>query len=516
MNAILYIIVRQYINRVKGIFSKPLSAIITVIAVLCFSGGPLVYLLAPIKGKTALGSSEVIIACVQLFIGIILISSSLSQQSGLFTNADANLLFCSPMTKRTILLYTIIQSAPASILTAVFVCFYLPFFIGSEMTLPGFILTLLVTSLLIYCIFIIYYYIYIQDAGCPGLKKRLKKIYLAVIAAAFAVFAIVFINNDFNIGIASEAFFKSPFYNAFPVLGWAKWAVASLLNGQYLTGFIPAILLLTGFILVMSKLYYSLDVDFYEKAQMDSLRFKQLADNVKSNGYDSSGLSLKKVHNVKAVFRPGAAALLSRQTIEMKKKGAFSFNILLTGTIYIIMGLANGWEFYFIFYMMLFGLVIDITNDSWNRELRMPYIYLIPASSFKKLIYSVIPGFIKSLSMAVIIVAAAAIVYGVNPISIPCYILQLISYAMLFTAAGILSYRILGSLSNVFAQMFLKIIFMIFTAMPGAIIAAIIFAGTGSLGLYAAALPISIINAATALLLLFLSRGILENSELMK
>ena len=101
MNAVVYLLVRQYVNRIRRIFSKPLSAVLTITMVVFLSIGLLMTFIVPKMSEGIVGERgrEVFIAGVQLFIGIMLIMSALSQQGGLFTYSEANLLFSSPLSK---------------------------------------------------------------------------------------------------------------------------------------------------------------------------------------------------------------------------------------------------------------------------------------------------------------------------------------------------------------------------------------------------------------------------------
>ena len=267
MNAVVYLLARQYANRIRRLFRKPLNALLTIIAALFILSGPILMLVIPefYEGLVGARGREIAVAGVQLFIGMTLVLSSLSQQGGLFTYSEASILFSAPLTKRTILLYSTLQSLPGSILTSIFMCFYFPWLIGSAMTPLKLLATLLVMALLIFCIFILYYYIYIQDIAHEGLKKRLKKYLWIFFGAVAVIYAVIWLTNGHDFGEAAITFFTSPIYNAFPLFGWAKWAVAALLNDQFITGFIPATLLLLVSAFVLARIYYSQDVDFYKR-----------------------------------------------------------------------------------------------------------------------------------------------------------------------------------------------------------------------------------------------------------
>lgn len=79
--------------------------------------------------------------------------------------------------------------------------------------------------------------------------------------------------------------------------------MVSLLDGQYITGFIPATLLLIISSFVLARIYYSQDVDFFEKAQLDSIRLQKVVNAIRNDGYDASGLAIRKVRTAKSSFK---------------------------------------------------------------------------------------------------------------------------------------------------------------------------------------------------------------------
>lgn len=518
MNAIIYILVRQYANRIRRLFKKPLYAVLTILAVLSILSGPIMMFIAPQMYKGLVGEQgrEIVVAAIQLFIGLTLIISALSQQGGLFSYPEANLLFSSPLSKKIILMYSTLQTLPASVLTSLFMCFYFPFVIGSAMTGLKFLATLLVMSLMVFCIYILYYYIYIQDIGHPGLKARLRKFAWISFAAMVAIFALVFILKGYDFKGAAFAVFTSTVYNMIPIFGWAKWSIASLLNGQYLMGFVPATLLLAISAYLLARLYYSLKVDFFEKAQLDSIRLQQVLNNIKSSGYDTSGLSIKKVYRGKEDFRPGAGAILSRQVLEMKKRGPLlTLKEFINGAIYIIVGLVSGLGFEFVFGMIIFSMIASTAGDTWNAELKKTFIYLIPENSFKKLVYAIIPGLIKTTLAGIITLLAATLLYGISFVDTLCYILLLTSYILLFEASGAFTYRIMGRLTNAVLLMFLRILFVSLSIIPGAVLAGVLYAVTGIFNLPVMVAGILFVNIICSLIFLFQSRKILEQGEFM-
>lgn len=517
MNAVVFIILRQYRNRIRKIFSKPLSAILTVFASLCFLIGPVFSFLSPNRGLAGSASMELVVAGIQLFIGLLLINAFLSQQSGLFTLADANLLFSTPLSHKTILVYAALQTGPASLLTAVFMTFYFPFIVGKAMTPVKFLLTLLIMTLFFACIYLSYYYVYILDIARPGLKLKLRRYLWLLILAFIVLFGILLVSNGFDTGKTASGFFTSPLYNAFPIFGWAKWGIAAAVSGHYLTGFLPAILLLAGLTALFSWLFFTSDVDFFEQAQQDSIKMQKIMDDMKSGNLDGGKAQLKKVRKAEMRFRKGAAAIMSRQLLEMKKTGPFiTFREFIMGLVYIVVGLAAKLDFSFVLVMVVFAILSMSTTDTWNSEFKRHYIYLIPENSFKKLIFSVLPGLVKSLISGITTIALAAFIYRLPLADAFSGIVILISFVTLFVFAGVFTYRILGRQANAIVLMFLRMLMIMLAAIPGIIfIVAIAIINRGNIALPVIAVGVCAANFLESGLLAFFSRRLFEQSDIM-
>lgn len=517
MNVILYIIIHQYKNQLKRIFSRPLSAVITTIACLAFIGGPVMAFIMPKRGLSDNSVAEILIAGLQLFIGITLINAYLSQQSGLFTLADANFLFSSPLQRRILLVYVMIQTAPSSLLIAIFMSFYYPFLVGSAMSAGDFIATLFIMTLLFCCILLSYYYIYIQDIAHPGLKKLLREILWIVLAVFAVIIFLVIAKNNFNTIEAIKRIVKSTFYNAIPVFGWAKYGIISAVNGDYAFGFLLSVFLLSAFIATFAVLLYRSEVDFYEQAQQDSLRVQEIMDGVKSGNLDSRKYQITKVRKADVKFKPGAAAILSRQMLEYKKSSSFiTVRELLPGLIYVVVGIIAKLDFSIVMVMIVFAALSFSSNDSWNADFKKHYVFLIPDSSIKKVICSVIPSMLKTTISGLVALVAGTLAYRLTFAEAVYFFFIYISYIMIFTFAGVFTYRILGKQASAMALMFLRMLMLVAASIPASVLIVVIAALSGSAPNYLLLAAVTCaVNIVESGILIFLSRRLFEQSELM-
>lgn len=517
MQAVMYLMKRQYINKIKRIFSSVLSIIITMLGLLGI-GFTLVMAFMVKRPIVESIAAETIMAGILLMIGVILYNSFLSRESGILTMADANFLFTGPFEKRTVLAYILISTAPASFFTGFFMCFYLPYLLGPALTVPKFLVVLLIISLLFGAIFLSYYYLYIVDTDKTGLKKKVRKIFLVFLGALVLVFVILLVNTGFNVKDTAQKFFTHPWYNWVPLFGWTKWAISSLLSGKIILGFIPATALLVITNIVLCYALYNVKTDFYEKALEDSVNLQKLMDDVKTNGSADVRSVAKLKNKASSVrFMQGAAAIYSRQMLEGNKLNLISkCREIFLGLFYVAFGAIFGLEFYFVLTMIGFGALSMSLNDSWHRDFKKPYVFLIPASSFEKVIFSVLPGIIKTIISGSISITIGALVFKITPVLTITYLLIFASFAVLFVLAEVFTYRIIGTGSSAMAVTFMRMFFAMATCIPAIIVIVIIAVVSNDIpNIFITAICMLIINITSSAVLAFLSRGIFEKTEIM-
>ena len=517
MQAIIYLIKRHYINRFKRYFSSVISAVITLLGV--FGIGFTIVKAFTIKASGVdITTAQTILAGILLFIGMILYNSFLSRDSGILTMADANFLFTGPFEKREVLAYLLISTAPASMFTGFFMCFYFPYLLGSALTVPRFLVVLLIVSLLFGCIYLSYYYLYIADAEKPGLKKKAQKILYVFVCILVIAFIILLTRTGFNVQSTAKRFFTSSLYNAVPLFGWAKWAIYSLLTGDIVLGFIPATSLLVIANAILCYALYNAKYDFYEKTMEDSVNLQKIMDDAKVNGNtDARSLAKLKKTAASVRFGQGAAAIYSRQMLESNKLSLVSkYREGLMGLFYVAFGVIFNLDFNFVIVMAGFGALSMSLNDSWHRDFKKPYVFLIPASSFSKVLYSVLPGIIKTAISGSISITIGALIYKINPVNIISYLLIFASFVVLFVFAEVLTYRMIGPGLSAMAVTFIRMLFAMAACIPAGIVLIVIAAlQNGTPGLLMSAACMMGVNCLLSILLAFLSRGIFENSEVM-
>ncbi len=517
MKALMFLLRKLLVNKFKRAFSSVLSAVITILSIAGL-GFSFVMAFSLKKPIVASADAESIVAGLVLMIGLFLINNFLSRDTGILTMADATYLFTGPFEKRDVLAYILISTGPGAILTGFFVCFYMPFLLGPTLTVGKFFIVLLIISLMFGCIFLSYYYIYIIDTEKPGFKKSVKRIFFAFAGSLVAAFIAFMFIKGFDIRKSGEMFFTHWWYNFVPLFGWTKWAISSLLAGSYATGLLPAASLLVLSNAALGVALYNVKADFYEKALEDSVSLQKLLDEVKSHGSaDARSLTKLKTKVSSVRYYQGAGAIFSRQLLENKKVGFMSnMREIFLGLFYVVIGKVFGLEFTFVFAMVSFGALSMSLNDSWHRDFKKPYVYLIPASSFQKVIFSVLPGLIKTAISGAISITVGVLAFNIDPALIVPYVLIFISFVILFVFAEVFTYRIIGAGANAMAVAFIRMFFVVATCIPAIVVLAVIVAlSRGMPDMLTITLCMLAMNLISSTLLAFLSRGIFEKSELM-
>ncbi len=515
MKPLLYLLWRRYINGLKRTFKKPLSAVITVLAAVGMLSGMISAFIIPRKGIG--GDLDIVVSCILLGMALLFTNAMISsKQAGIFTLQDANFLFQAPIKPAYVLFMAILDVIPASLLTALLFTFYFPFLTGSSMGVGDYLLTLLLTALLITFTYLIFYYVYILDTEYQGIRAKAKYavwVFMGLVAAAFVL---VLYTKGFNLSEAASAFFSSPFYNAIPVFGWAKWGVVGAIQGQYLTAYLPALLLMAGLDVLMVFAIMRCKADFYEQALSDSYKINEILQSAKSDNYDVRSITKVKTKQAKGSFQVGAAALFSKQILEMRKTSTmFVFRELLSGLVYIAMAFFLKLDYWFVFMMIVFMSLSSSTGDTWNKDFKKPYVYLIPESSLKKVLYSVLPGYLKTLFNGAVILVLAGFIFKAAAMDVVAFIIIYASLSLVFVLAEVLSYRVMNGMKNAMALAFLRSLFAAAGALPSGIAALIAMILLQDRFTVVYMLPILLlVNLALSLLMAYLSRSLFECSEI--
>lgn len=518
MKAIVYLLKRTIINSIKELKHKPLKLILYI---LLFAG----VIFALVVGKKTNHSpvKQNVELFRALFLGFTLMLVFLSIKSGLETGnnlfrlCDANFLFTAPIKPQMVLVYGFIKLIVTSSIFIPILLIQMP---TINMIFPiinnGWII--IIGSFILLTIFNSVLSIFVYSIG--SLNERYKKyikIFLYALSILFVLGLAYNIFNSGNIKTSVINYMNLKAFNYIPIIGWLVNIIETAIIGYSHTTLIYSFLIIFTIFLGVF-IIYNLNLDYYENAMENSITKEELINRAK-DGKGKINPSSLKLRKIKADFKySGAKAIFSKQILEARKTG---FIFLDKSTlIYSVFSLIYG---YFmrdkgvnvLLYMLVYMNLIFSQSGQWTLELKNHYIYLIPESSVKKIIYATSIEIIKSFITGLIIFGIGSYIYKIS-------IIQSLVLAFTFTSIiGIITYsnvvirRLLGDIGSISLATFLRFIITIIFIIPGIVFATIWGATTdGFVGVYGTYIILIIYNMFASFILILFSRGIFEKLEL--
>lgn len=516
MRAMAYLLKRTTINSIKELRNNPLKLILYVLII---PGIVLVF-----GNRASLGIVEQRLELFRsIFLGITLfliffsIKNGLEKGNNLFRLSDANFLFTAPIKPQLVLIYGFIKLIVTSSIFIPILIIQIP---TINMAFPiiknGWVI--IIGNFFLLTIFNSILSIFVYSIG--SLKDNYNKIMKIILYGATTLFMLGLIYNTVKPGeIVTNAinFMNLKVFSYMPIIGWiVNIFDAAIIGPSYFTLMYFLLIIVTIFLGIF--IIYNLNLDYYENAMENSITKEEMMSRAKS-GKGQVSQSNSKVRKVRGDFKySGAKAIFSKQMLEARKMG-FIFidkNTLIYSVISIIYAYfmrSNGVNF--LLYMLAYMNLIFSQSGQWSLELKNHYIYLIPESSVKKIIYATSIEIIKGLITGLIIFVLSSFIYNIS-------LLHSIMLALTFTSLiGIMLYsniiirRLLGNVGSLTVTTFLRFILTIIFIIPGIVFSTIWGMSLGGfVGMYGTYIILIIYNIFASLVMMYLSRGIFEKLEL--
>ena len=515
MSPLVYLTLVRLKNNVRDLFHKParLIYVIFLAALLIFAiqggGGPM----DPEEGYRDLRELAAIATGLFLFMFLYGVWNGFSKGGAIFSLSDVNLIFPSPIHRTRALFYGLFRQIGVVLLVGlllfyqygwlhslyglsvgamagIFLCYVAAVFLGQ------------VTAMTIYTF----------TSSSQGAQRGLKAVIvvLLVLVGLWLAWGFWTSPGDRLAGVVNAA--VSLPVQLFPVGGWLGWAFSACLG---LGLWWPGPLLCLAWLLLLVFLLTHFDQDWYE----DVLRTAELAQSAiaaKKEGTMESAPSKVRVGATGMKGGWGASAFYYKHKIENRRGGYF----LLSPVSLIFAVVLIAFAFFMreggilpVFALAVYLQLFTAGQSRINRELYKPFIYLVPESSFAKLLHCLRELAPSSLAEAVVVFVPVGLILGMGPVSIVICLFARMSYALLFQSGNLLLERFWSGAGKALI-MFLYFLVLIILTLPG-ILAAIFLTVFLSLpgGVTAGLLVAGIVNIPVALLLLYLLRNMLQYAE---
>jgi hypothetical protein len=448
--------------------------------------------------------------------------TGLSTGSTFFTMADVGLLFVAPISSKKILIYGLLSAMGKTIFASIFILFQIP----NLKRMFGYSFMEILALFFIYALMVLFCQIlsigiYIFSNGNQNRKNLVRSLLYAFIGILIVAVYLIIQNKDVEIMEAAKILVDSKWFGYFPIMGWVIMFFKGVIIGSGIDVLISLIMFSLVSILVISLLTAQ-DADYYEDVlHSTEVTFQRLRDYKEGRNISSTtNRKIKVKEKDQGLLKgKGAIVIAYKHLLEIKRSSRFVFIDGFTILMAIGVGIYSYYMendmmsyvalatlIYFQYFLTVFGRL--------KIELVKPYIYMIPETSFKKLVAASMSSLLKPCVDSVFIFGTMALVGGVS-------ILQCIFMAFAYCASGavfvgltIVYQRAFGGQPNKIAQALIGVFLMFVVLSPAVIVSVIITIYLLSEPLqFLSSLPYSIICLILAFIMFFTCRNLLDNPE---
>lgn len=446
--------------------------------------------------------------------------TSLNNGSTFFRGADVNLVFTAPIRPQNILIYGFIKQIYTVLITLIFLFFQIPNLYQFKNIKPY------SAFLIMGAMFILMFANSINKIllySVASKNERLRRI----INDGFKVLGTLLIGLYFIILYLEKSPIKAvysilnnKFLQYIPVYGWSRNLFMASINGISISTIIYGALMIM-YILLCIFILYTLNLDYYEDV-LGATELKEKLISAKRNKGEKFYYNRGKKEKTRKVKyeRTGnyASAIFFRHLLEYKKTGYGFINI--TSVIYMVIAFSVGLfspvkDIRIVLGLSIYLLMIFSFANKWQQELTRPYIFMIPDSSFKKVVFSTLLDNIKNLIDGIIIFLITGFFFKTPLLIIILCILAFASVGSLFVYGGVFTKRFLGTNDNIVFTSLMRLLLLLLIVLPGMIVFGILTVTFDkSMGGILAYLILIVYNLMFSSLIILFSKGIFENIEI--
>ena len=428
MGAIGYLYRTVMKNRIRTALHKPITYFYLVIILIYLTAVPFsLKMLAEQAGAaSSSGMAGVLTAFAFWMIPGNLIAYA-KRKGLIYGNCDVHFLFPSPVSPKKVLLYAHIRTIPMQILLNIFaaVCGGVIFGVELWRLLVYFFFAIFGENVLEASVMMMMY-------GSERLKEEQRTWIIRAAYGLLIVLAVIGVVFYLQQGLSFATlvnFLHSDAVQLVPVIGWYVSVLHLLFTGATTVNLVGTALYVILFLtVVIAAVRMKCTGAYYEDAVKFAEDYEELKES-RRQGNTTKRLGKKEKFG-KASVRwqgSGAKALFYRQLLEYKKSRFFIFDIstlfaLIAGIAIAILYVREG-GFEDITPFVIPGasayliFISTTVNGKWAKELKAPYTYLIPASSFAKLWNATVLQLLQNFINGLLITLPGAVVMEMSPVT---------------------------------------------------------------------------------------------------
>ncbi len=507
MSPLVYLTVRKAKNKLLELLRKPLKLVITLGFILLLLMNFSVSQNSP-SGIRPVAEFKAIIFAFYLICFITESKKGFQSGGTMFSMPDVNLLFISPLRSVSVLFYGMLGRLGSSLFMALAFIYqfallrsYYPIAAGDMLTaVTGYALVVFLsqlTGMLIYS----------YTCGNTARIKFAKAVLYFLCVVFLLLFAERLIGSD-SLSVTSVALSVTSFpMRFFPVVGWVFTLVDGVMLSDSLKLTLGALSCIVFAVTVFSLLAFSKQ-GYYEDVVLSA---EKNADKKAEDGIspvikvNRSDVGLKKGWGASAFFRKHMLENRRAKTVLFSPTSIFY--LVLIG----IYGFVFEGDFAVLFSLSCMVSFLPVLSGRWLKELTMPYVYMVPGSHLKKLLFILPEMLPKILAESVLQCALIGYICHFGVMTVLFVILARISVSFVLIASALLMARI-------FREKEKNNIFIAMSVLPGMIfVLPSVFFLIGALsfgfGHIVAFSLMTAVNVTVSLALLFFARNLLKVAE---
>ncbi|MEG1107956.1 MAG: putative ABC exporter domain-containing protein [Oscillospiraceae bacterium] len=520
-NPLGYLLKTKLKNIIKNLFRKPSRVILLVIFAAMFA----ITIFGGASGNSESGKAFRDIGELKAGISVLLILifttsflSTYKSGGSVFSMSDVTLIFPSPLDKKSVLFYGLVQQMGTSLFIGFFLLFqYTILHVTYNLSIWGLLLIFLVYSLTAFLAQSCAMFLYTFTSDSDKKPRLVKAVFLFYIAVLLAYLGFSYLQNPGTPLQTLVAAVNSLPIMLFPFGGWLSAFAGCILTGSYLSAALWLTLTVAAFFVFLALVSHS-KREYYEDVLASAeTRYTAISSAREGNVPEAPrNIKLGKTGLNSGV---GAVAIFRKHLLESRRSSSFLISGMSLG--FAVMTIAFAFFlrkagiigiFAFAAYMQMFS----ISGGRFFRELTLPYIYLIPEPPLKKLIFSLLEIFPMSLTESIIIFVPVCLILGASALECVACILARLSFSAIFVCGEVVVDRIWGGSLSKVAGVVLYMLVDIILLLPGIVLGAVLsFSGVLPLATSLIVfLSMTICNLPISVLTLLICKNMIQYAEI--
>ncbi len=427
MSALFFLLRRRTVNWFKSFIRQPSQFIPILIMVLVVglnffrpstdgvpvgSAGNLFFT------DLAVGIARLAALAVASFMILSTIVSTVDKGMQLFSRADVDYLFTSPIARPKVLVYGVSASIKTIFLVLFIMLFQIPNLTNAGIPLPRIAALIVAVSLQVFCGIALSLFFYVLSRRHRELKLPVQIFLYALplVTLAGMIFPYVAELIAGDVGAVMAGAGKVTWVEWIPLVGWGQGVLTGIMYGAEISHWVQAALLVVTSLL--SVLYaVKTDVNFYEEALVasDRLEQKKAELGIQSNGIfqqqtrmwnpDKASRFIDKENLKSGLGRGwGVSSIFWRQMREERRRRPFVIGpntifLLLAAVILSLVAknLSPAIKLAIMSGLIWYDMIFFSTVSSFQMELERDDFYYYPGSAAGKITAASLPGIIARL-----------------------------------------------------------------------------------------------------------------------